>query len=122
MEKGENASAVWYTEPQREDFCIPSNASGQKHVPTNGDHPGSDIHEEERSMTDQETLQDIIKALPAELQKEVEDFARFLLEKHGKTPQRKPRFDWAGALKDLRGHYTSVDLQHKIAAWRIGGE
>lgn len=73
-------------------------------------------------MVEHETLQDIIKALPAELQKEVEDFARFLLEKYGKKPRGKPRFDWAGALKDLQEHYTSVELQHKIAAWRGGGE
>ena len=35
--------------------------------------------------------------------------------------KKKPRFDWAGALKDLRARYTSVELQHKIAEWRIGG-
>ncbi len=46
----------------------------------------------------------------------------FLLERRGKHRQKRgtPRFDWAGALKELREQYTSVELQHKIAEWRIG--
>lgn len=39
------------------------------------------------------------------------------------APRRaKPTFIWAGALKDLRARYTSVDLQHAIAKWRVGEE
>jgi hypothetical protein len=66
------------------------------------------------------TLKDLVDQLPPELQQEVRDFVEFLLEKRARRPRRKPKFDWAGALKDLRDRYTSVELQHKIAEWRIG--
>jgi len=67
-------------------------------------------------------IEDRIKELPPELRREVEDFVEFLVEKRGKRPRRKPAFGWAGVLKDLREQYTSVDLQHKISEWRIGGK
>ena len=67
-----------------------------------------------------QTLKELIEKLPPELQQEVQDFVEFLLEKRAKRPKRKPKFDWAGALRDLRDRYSSVELQHKIAEWRIG--
>ncbi len=66
------------------------------------------------------TLEELIKELPAELRQEAEDFVEFLLEKRLKKPRGKPNFNWAGALKDLRDQYTSVELQHKLSEWRIG--
>jgi len=66
-----------------------------------------------------QSVQEFIEQLPPELQEEVRDFVMFLLEKRGRRAQGKPRFDWAGAIKDLRGQYTSVELQHRIAEWRI---
>jgi len=69
-----------------------------------------------------QTLKELIDQLPPELQEEVRDFVGFLVEKRLKRPRGKPRFDWAGALADLRDQYTSVELQHKIAKWRIGEE
>jgi len=30
------------------------------------------------------------------------------------------RFEWQGALKDLRSQYTSVELQHRISDMRAG--
>ena len=68
------------------------------------------------------TLEEMIEELPPELRKEVEDFVEFLLEKRKPKPKGKPKFDWEGALEDLRDQYTSVELQHKIAEWRIGGK
>ncbi len=65
-------------------------------------------------------LEEKIRELPPEIRQEVEDFIEFLPEKRYRRPQGKPKFDWAGALKDLRDQYTSVELQHKISAWRIG--
>lgn len=65
-------------------------------------------------------LEEIVKDLPPELQQEVRDFAEFLIEKQMKKPRNKPNFSWAGALKDLRDQYSSVELQHKISEWRIG--
>jgi hypothetical protein len=67
-----------------------------------------------------QSVQELIEQLPPELQEEVRDFVMFLLERRGGRAQGKPRFDWAGAIKDMRGHYTSVKLQHRIAEWRIG--
>jgi len=66
------------------------------------------------------TLEELIKQLPRELQEEVKDFTEFLLEKQLKRQREKPKFDWAGALKDMRSEYTSVELQHKISELRIG--
>jgi len=66
------------------------------------------------------TIDDIIKKLPPELLREVQDFAVFLLEKRTRHPRRKPRFDWAETAEDLRDQYTSVELQHRISEWRIG--
>lgn len=66
------------------------------------------------------TIEERINELPPELRREVEDFIEFLVEKRQKRLRGKPNFPWAGALKDLRDRYTSVELQHKIAEWRIG--
>ena len=63
-------------------------------------------------------LEELVKELPPEFRKEVRDFVEFLLEKRSRQIRGKPKFDWAGALKDLRDQYTSVELQHKISDWR----
>ena len=67
-----------------------------------------------------EALKEVVEKLPPDLQQEVKDFIEFLLEKRAKKNRGKPKFDWAGALKDLRNEYTSVELQHTISKWRIG--
>ena len=41
------------------------------------------------------TLKELIDQLPPELQREVRDFAEFLLEKKAKKAGRKLRQDWA---------------------------
>ncbi len=64
-------------------------------------------------------LEELVKDLPEEFQEEVRDSVEFLLEKRArKAPRKKPQFDWAGALKDLRDRYTSVELQHQVLEWR----
>ena len=63
-------------------------------------------------------IEEMIKELPPELRKEVEDFAAFLLERRSGKSGRKLRQDWAGALKDLRGQYTSLELQKMALQWR----
>ena len=60
----------------------------------------------------------IIKELPQELQKEVEDFVNFLKEKKVRKQNKKLRQDWAGALRDYRDKYTSLELQKKALEWR----
>ncbi len=67
-------------------------------------------------------LEAMIKELPQELHKEVEDFVESLIKKNNANngnAERKYSFKWAGALKDLRDQYTSVELQHAISKLRI---
>ena len=63
-------------------------------------------------------IEEIIKKLPPEFQREVEDFVQFLLEKHKKKSGKKLRQDWAGALKKYRTQFTSLELQKKSLEWR----
>jgi hypothetical protein len=75
--------------------------------------------EEEGPM---KTIEDLIKELPPDLRDEAEDFIEFLVGRRLKKMRGKPEFGWAGALKDLKGKYSSVELQHRISEWRIGGQ
>jgi hypothetical protein len=60
----------------------------------------------------------LIKKLPPNYQREVRDFIEFLLKKHLSKTGRKLRQDWAGALKEYKDKYTSLDLQKKALEWR----
>ena len=60
------------------------------------------------------TLEDLVKELPPDLRRKVEDFARFLVEKRTARTRHAPTFDWAGALKDVDPERSSVDFQHQI--------
>jgi len=64
-----------------------------------------------------ETVDNLIKELPPELQREVYDFARYLLNSKVRHKQKKMRMKWAGALREFRDIYTSVDLQKKAIEW-----
>ncbi len=64
------------------------------------------------------TLAELVEQLPPDIQKEVKDFAEFLLEKRVKKKHKVPTFDWEGALKDLGEQYNSVELQHEIRKMR----
>jgi hypothetical protein len=63
-------------------------------------------------------LEERIKNLPPEFHQEVIDFVDFLLEKRVRQGGKKLRQDWAGALKDYRKQYTSLELQKKAVEWR----
>jgi hypothetical protein len=63
-------------------------------------------------------IEEMVRNLPPDLQKEVEDFIQFLLNKQKRKPAKKLRQDWAGALKDYRDKYTSLELQKKALEWR----
>jgi len=65
-----------------------------------------------------ENIEKRIKELPPELRREVEDFVEFLLERRAHKLGRKLRQDWAGALRDYRDQYTSLELQKKALEWR----
>ncbi len=69
-------------------------------------------------MKTSDEVVELTRELPERLQREVRDFARFLLEKRTRPSRKKLRLDWAGGLKDLRDKYTSVELQHKASEWR----
>jgi len=63
------------------------------------------------------SIEEKIKELPPELQQEVEDFVEFLIEKRARKPARKLRQDWAGALRDYRDQFTSLEFQKKAFEW-----
>lgn len=64
------------------------------------------------------TLSELVEELPPDVQQEVRDFVEFLISKHGRTPGKKLRQDWAGALQGYRGEYSALDLQKKALEWR----
>ena len=63
-------------------------------------------------------IEEMVRNLSPELQNEVEDFIQLLLSKQKKKPAKKLRQDWAGALKDYRDKYTSLELQKKALEGR----
>jgi hypothetical protein len=63
-------------------------------------------------------IERIIKNLPAELVPEVERYLVSLLERQARTSGRRLRQDWAGALRDYRDRYTSLELERKALEWR----
>ena len=64
------------------------------------------------------SIDERIKNLPPALKKEVEEFVNSLLKKRRKKNGKKLRQDWAGALRDYRAQYTSLELQKKALEWR----
>ncbi|MBS4029391.1 MAG: DUF2281 domain-containing protein [Ignavibacteriales bacterium] len=66
-----------------------------------------------------QTLEEKIHQLAPESQQEVERFIEFIVQKETlKKPGKKLRQDWAGALKEYRNQYTSLELQKKSLEWR----
>ena len=63
-------------------------------------------------------LQELVQELPPDIQTEVRDFAEFLLAKQVHHARKVLKQDWAGALQDYRGQYTSLELEHQALAWR----
>ena len=63
------------------------------------------------------TLDEVVQKLPPDLQREVEDFARFLLETRAEPKTGRLRMDWAGALSEFRERFTSLELQKKALEW-----
>lgn len=61
-----------------------------------------------------------IRELPKDLRREVLDYMEFLLRKYKRkeTVAKKFKFDWEGGLSEIRGKFTSVELQHKALEWR----
>ena len=53
------------------------------------------------------------EVISPELQKEVDDFITFLIEKNKPKIVEKKEFSWRGALKDQKPN-NSVEMQHEI--------
>jgi hypothetical protein len=64
------------------------------------------------------TLEEMIRDLPPEAQRQVIDFIRQLAGATEVLPKPKLNQRWAGALKQYRDRYTSLDLQQKAFEWR----
>ena len=70
----------------------------------------------ERTMTH---LKQLVKELPLNLQREVEDFARFLLEKrHEPQAHHFLLQNWGGGLREFRDQYSALQLQQQALVWR----
>jgi hypothetical protein len=69
---------------------------------------------------DEKELEGKVRALPDDLKREVLDYVDFLLSKsqNTKSLKRKFKFNWEGALSEIRDKFTSVELQHKVLEWR----
>ena len=68
--------------------------------------------------TTAKSLEELVRELPPDMAAEVRDFIEFLLSKQERRVGRLLQQNWAGALRDYREQYTSVELQHKASDWR----
>lgn len=63
-------------------------------------------------------LEQLVKELPPFMRTEVRDFVEFLISKHTRSPGKKLKQNWAGALSEYKHTYSSVELQQKAMEWR----
>jgi hypothetical protein len=63
-------------------------------------------------------IEEMAKKLPPDLRIQVQNFMEFLLERKKQNRRTTMRQDWAGALRDVKSEYTSLDLQKKALEWR----
>jgi hypothetical protein len=64
------------------------------------------------------SLEEMIRDLSPDAQRQVADFVRQLTESTKSAPRRKLDQQWAGALRQYRDQYTSLQLQQKALEWR----
>ena len=64
------------------------------------------------------SLEEMIRDLPPDAQRQVADFVKRLAEGPKPAPRRKLDQQWAGALKRFRDQFTSLQLQRKALEWR----
>jgi hypothetical protein len=64
------------------------------------------------------SIEELVKELGPDSRDQVRRFVESLLQRQRKVVKRKLRQDWAGALRDYRTQYTSLELQKKAAEWR----
>jgi len=66
---------------------------------------------------DTRPLCELVRDLSPDLQSEVRQFVEFLQWRR-ERPRRRLKQDWAGALRDMRDRYTSLELQRLSTEWR----
>jgi hypothetical protein len=64
------------------------------------------------------SLMELVQELPPEERAAVRDFAEFLLARRERPGSRKLKQGWAGALRDYREKYTSLELERLALTWR----
>jgi hypothetical protein len=64
-------------------------------------------------------LEELVRELPEDLQQEVRSSIEDLLEQRSPAKPVRLRLEWAGALREYRDRFTSVDLQHKVLEWWV---
>lgn len=67
--------------------------------------------------TAERPLTELIQELPALLQSQVRRYVAQLLQQRESQRRLPLQQEWAGALRDLRDHITSVELQHRASSW-----
>lgn len=68
--------------------------------------------------SDQRSLEEIVRELAPDSRAKVRQFVETLLETSKRPANKKLKQHWAGALRDYREQYTSLDLQKKALEWR----
>ena len=64
-------------------------------------------------------LNEKFDSLPYYLKREVLDYIEFLTKRQKIRRKKEPSsFSWEGGLKDIKEHFSSVDLQHKVRDYR----
>ena len=77
--------------------------------------PEIKISREEETM---KLLENRLKLLPENFKREAIDFIEFLFQKREKRKIGRLHLDWAGALKEYRDQFSSLELQKKSIEWR----
>lgn len=71
-----------------------------------------------RRTNQEANIKELLQQLPPDLLQEAQDFIEYLLNKRTQRAGKPPSQNWAGALKDFREKYTSLDLQKHALEWR----
>lgn len=63
------------------------------------------------------STEELVRELPPELQAEVRQFVEYLRYKKRRRSKGPVGQSWAGALKEYRDQYTSIELQKRALEW-----
>jgi hypothetical protein len=61
-------------------------------------------------------VEELIRSLPAELQRKVEAYLESLIESQPRPAMSGLALDWRGDLREFREEYGAVELQHEATA------